>query len=764
MKTRFLIIFWIVSQLVFAASFQVEAQQFRLSTHITEEKGKQDPSIDFFEQHTETTRFRAIELSEEVREKEYLHKGDTILLNLFHDKQFEAVLNRMETNINGTLTLTANIVGQPYAYIVLSTTGNRSFGNIYIPGKNRFYQVISDPETGDHYLIEMKLEDRDELLPGPELVPPPPREIEKRRQEGIQKKIQEKNLGPDDHATITVMIAYTPAARQWAESTGLQIENVVAASMAEAQLSLDNSDTGITMTLVHSAEVDYEESGDAVTDLYHFTFHEGFDPEGHNPEGLMSEVHEWRNFFGADLNALFAKVDDVGGLGFLLNSPAGRPDYGFSLTRVQQAAGLTHIHEMGHNMGAHHHAEQNTQPGPGLFSFSAGWRWFASGSPLGYYCSLMTYGQGQFFDDGITHHRVPHFSNPDVNHFGVPTGDAEIGDNARTLRTVKHAVSHYRPPQSVLTLKAGSITSSSAEIGGQTVFYEGEEILERGVYFGENPNPKETGTRFKIDDAPDYGRFYLTVEDLDAGSEYFLQAFANTSEGKKFGPETSFFTNIAIIASSGPNGSIEPSGLVEVDYLGEKEFTISPDFGYHIEDVMVNDQSIGVPDSYTFRNLSENQTIEARFAINRYMVSVESMAGEVSGTGEFDHGTEVTLSAHPYDNFVFKYWTEDGEPVSDDQDYTFTLLSDRNLVANFSSEDNVLIYPNPAGDHLHVASDGNIKQLQVFDPSGRMVYSREEITITPHRINISGYASGLYTIRLESDEGEVHSGKVVITR
>ncbi len=764
MKTRFLIIFWIVSQLVFAVSFQVEAQQFRLSTHITEEKGKQDPSIRFFDQHTETSRFRAIELSKEVQKKDIIKKGDTLLLNLFHDKQFQAILNRVGKNINGTVTLATDIIDQPYGYMVLSTTGNRSFGNIYLPAENLFYQIISDPETGHHYLTEMNLEDRDELPPGPVLVPPPPREMEKRKQEKIQQKIQQKNLSPDDHATITVMIAYTPAAREWARSTGAQIDNVIAAAMAEAQLSLDNSKTGITMALVHSAEVDYEESGDAVTDLYHFTFHEGFDPEGHNPEGLMSEVHEWRNFFGADLNALFAKVDDVGGLGFLLNTPAGRPEFGFSLTRVQQAAGLTHIHEMGHNMGAHHHTEQNSQPGPGIFPYSAGWRWFAPGSPLGYYCSLMTYGQGQFFDDGITHQRVPYFSNPDVMHEGVPTGDATKGDNARTLREVKHVISYYRPPQSVLTLKAENITTTTAKVGGQTVFYEGEEIFERGIYFGEEPNTEETGNRILIDDAPDYGRFSVTLEDLNHGKQYFVKAFANTNEGKVFGSETSFFTNIGITALAGPNGSIEPTGLIEVEYLGDKTFTISPDFGYHIKDILVNDISMGALETYSFKNISENQTIEARFAINRYMVSVESRAGEVSGAGEYDHGTEVTLSAHPFDNFVFNYWTEDGEPVSGDPDYSFTLLGERSLVANFSSTDNVLIYPNPAGDHLHVASNGSIQQVQIFDPSGKMVYSREKISITPHRINISGFSSGLYTIRVFNDEGEVHSEKAVITR
>jgi hypothetical protein len=39
---------------------------------------------------------------------------------------------------------------------------------------------------------------------------------------------------------------------------------------------------------------------------------------------------------------------------------------------------------------------------------------------------------------------VAHFSNPDISHLDAATGHATEGDNARTLREIKHVVAAYR--------------------------------------------------------------------------------------------------------------------------------------------------------------------------------------------------------------------------------------------------------------------------------------------------------------------------------
>jgi hypothetical protein len=120
-------------------------------------------------------------------------------------------------------------------------------------------------------------------------------------------------------------------------------------------------------------------------------------------------------------------------------------------------------------MGCHHAKTQNYQPGPGIFSYSAGWRWTDANG--GNYCSVMTYESGSYFADGVTHTRVPYFSNPTISYLGMPTGNAVDADNARTLRETKGVVAAYRsapcvtPSQQASVFTSANVTFNSMSIG-----------------------------------------------------------------------------------------------------------------------------------------------------------------------------------------------------------------------------------------------------------------------------------------------------------
>ena len=58
--------------------------------------------------------------------------------------------------------------------------------------------------------------------------------------------------------------------------------------------------------------------------------------------------------------------------------------------------------------------------------------------------------------------------------------------------------------------------------------------------------------------------------------------------------------------------------------------------------------------------------------------------GTVEGAGTYDGGTVITMTAMPNDGYTFCYWEENGQQVSTDAEYTFTVTADRNLVARFS--------------------------------------------------------------------------------
>ena len=58
--------------------------------------------------------------------------------------------------------------------------------------------------------------------------------------------------------------------------------------------------------------------------------------------------------------------------------------------------------------------------------------------------------------------------------------------------------------------------------------------------------------------------------------------------------------------------------------------------------------------------------------------------GEVSGGGAYQEGAECTLTATANEGYTFTNWTENGEVVSVDATYSFTVNGDRNLVVNFA--------------------------------------------------------------------------------
>lgn len=368
--------------------------------------------------------------------------GDTLILPLFDAQILTAVIDRIDINVMGTITVRARVPEHTYSYLLLSHNNGHSFMTVSLPEQQGTYAIVYDPTIDAHVLCDYTKDDLDILEPGPPLIPPLPDE----RDDDIEDKTTptdtppvSRGLGPSDPATLDVMVVYTPAARTWAGGTA-NMNNVIANAMSRAQTAHDNSGTLISMPLVHAAEVSYTESGSSNTDLSRLQ---------DTSDGYMDEVHTWRDNYAADFVALFTQVDDTGGLGYLLNTKNGLPAWAFSISRVQQVGWTyTLVHEIGHNMGAHHHKQQTVQPGPTSFydwstnTWSAGWRW--TGNDSGKYCSIMTYESGTYFSDGVTHTRVAHFSNPNINYQGQPTGHATDGDNVRTFNLLKHIFAAYR--------------------------------------------------------------------------------------------------------------------------------------------------------------------------------------------------------------------------------------------------------------------------------------------------------------------------------
>ena len=69
--------------------------------------------------------------------------------------------------------------------------------------------------------------------------------------------------------------------------------------------------------------------------------------------------------------------------------------------------------------------------------------------------------------------------------------------------------------------------------------------------------------------------------------------------------------------------------------------------------------------------------------------------GSVSGGGTYLEGTNCTVSATANEGYIFVNWTEDGEEVSTEATYSFTVTGNRTLIANFAAS-------GSSGDHAYV--------------------------------------------------------------
>jgi Tol biopolymer transport system component len=83
-----------------------------------------------------------------------------------------------------------------------------------------------------------------------------------------------------------------------------------------------------------------------------------------------------------------------------------------------------------------------------------------------------------------------------------------------------------------------------------------------------------------------------------------------------------------ITATAGAGGVITPNGVVGLSQDDDQTFQISSDTGYHTNSLIIDGSPITpVVNTYTFKDIQANHTIEANFALNSYIVTASVTGG-----------------------------------------------------------------------------------------------------------------------------------------
>ncbi len=174
----------------------------------------------------------------------------------------------------------------------------------------------------------------------------------------------------------------------------------------------------------------------------------------------------------------------------------------------------------------------------------------------------------------------------------------------------------------------------------------------------------------------------------------------------------------SLTATAGEGGSISPSGSVTVANGASRTFTITPDSGYHIEDVLVDGSSAGKVTSYTFATVTASHQISVIFAVTpSYTISESSVnIDEYFGSGADGAITISSASNINTDTLTTGRSCADG---GDGVAYIVTALSeniatlsDRPSAGCLAANDLVILI-NLQGDGTNMMNVGNYEILTV---------------------------------------------------
>ncbi len=194
---------------------------------------------------------------------------------------------------------------------------------------------------------------------------------------------------------------------------------------------------------------------------------------------------------------------------------------------------------------------------------------------------------------------------------------------------------------------------------------------------------------FTITPQADYAIEDVKVDGVSVGAvadHTFNSVAANHTISATFTQATHTIT-----ASAGPNGTIEPSGPVALDYTTEQIFTIIPAVGYAIEDVLVDSESVGAIDTCSFVHVSTDHTIHADFRAIPFPHTITASAGpngtiSPNGAALVSDGANQSITMTADEGYAINDVLVDGVSVGPLGDFNFIdVTSDHTISVTFKS-------------------------------------------------------------------------------
>ncbi|NJD23452.1 MAG: T9SS type A sorting domain-containing protein [Melioribacter sp.] len=256
----------------------------------------------------------------------------------------------------------------------------------------------------------------------------------------------------------------------------------------------------------------------------------------------------------------------------------------------------------------------------------------------------------------------------------------KIGEDILSYTKQNTVIGTWYPAQGVLVLSLG-LSLSNYETALRSVTYHN---------ISSNPSTLPRTVSFKVSDP--YQESNEVNRIINITPTYRVTLISNSPKGGMTNGDGIFYHGNFVTVTATPN-----TGYVFANWT-EGGIVVSSD------------------PSYTFI-INSNRLLTANFEIMQCTVTTNSSpaeGGTTNGSGTFNYGSLIMVTAIPQNGYTFVKWTSGNVEVATSVTYTFTITGSKNLVANFMLLPILKVTP----DFLHVGQIAGTGLINVSNAGG----------------------------------------------
>jgi hypothetical protein len=220
-----------------------------------------------------------------------------------------------------------------------------------------------------------------------------------------------------------------------------------------------------------------------------------------------------------------------------------------------------------------------------------------------------------------------------------------------------------------------------------------------------------------------------------------------------------------ISATVNPSNSGVITGVGDYEYGQSCTLVATANEGYTFTNWTEDGNVVSTNANYIF-TVSGSRELIANFSTNAYTITATAdpmEGGTVTGSGNYEYGATCTLTATANYEYTFVKWTKNGEEVSTDATFTFTVTASEDYVAHFDGPDAIeevtiecQIFPNPFTSMVSIKAEKALKTVSVYDIYGRLL-KEQKVSDMEIELDMSDLSNGAYLLKLDyGDSSSVH--------